>query len=158
MVPVLRVHCGKCHAGDARQGGFSLNTREAKLAGGDSGAAGFVAGKAAESEIIARTARESGSRQCLPDGGCGRSPIGPSTRQGLKAVMPVAMHFVGVDLHVEEIRPDNRLNERPRGTPCLQRSPKKSSVVLRLNRPKEMEEIAAGRDTAWSRFWSLGAE
>ena len=54
VVPVLRVHCGKCHTGDARQGGFSLNTRETMLAGGDSGTAGFVAGKAAESEIIAR--------------------------------------------------------------------------------------------------------
>jgi len=54
VVPVLRVHCGKCHTGDARQGGFSLNTRETMLAGGDSGTAGIVAGKAAESEIIAR--------------------------------------------------------------------------------------------------------
>jgi hypothetical protein len=127
VVPVLRVHCGKCHTGDARQGGFSLNTRETMLAGGDSGTAGFVAGKSAESEIIDRivdgfwqergiappprcddrtfirrvsldlvgllpdpdrverfvadttaskrpkTSRESRSRQCLPDGGCGLS-------------------------------------------------------------------------------------
>lgn len=54
VVPILRVHCGKCHTGDARQGGFSLNTKESTLAGGDSGTAGFVTGKAAESEIIAR--------------------------------------------------------------------------------------------------------
>ena len=54
VVPILRVHCGKCHTGDAKQGGFSMNTREALLAGGDSGVAGFVAGKASESEIIVR--------------------------------------------------------------------------------------------------------
>jgi hypothetical protein len=54
VVPILRVHCGTCHTGAARQGGFSLNTRETTLAGGDSGTPGFVAGKAAESELIAR--------------------------------------------------------------------------------------------------------
>ncbi len=54
VVPILRVHCGKCHTGDAKQGGFSMNTREALLAGGDSGTPGFVEGRAGESEIIAR--------------------------------------------------------------------------------------------------------
>ena len=54
VVPILRVHCGKCHTGAMSQGGFSLNTRETTLAGGDSGTAGFIAGKAAESELIAR--------------------------------------------------------------------------------------------------------
>ena len=54
VVPILRVHCGQCHTGDARQGGLSMNTREDLLAGGDSGTPGFVEGKAAESEIIAR--------------------------------------------------------------------------------------------------------
>ena len=54
VVPILRVHCGKCHTGAARQGGFSLNTRETTLAGGDTGTPGFVVGKAAESELIAR--------------------------------------------------------------------------------------------------------
>jgi len=54
VVPLLRVHCGQCHTGDARQGGFSMNTREDLLAGGDSGTPGFVEGKADESEIIAR--------------------------------------------------------------------------------------------------------
>jgi hypothetical protein len=39
IVPVLRKHCGKCHLGDKRKGGLSLNTREALLEGGESGAA-----------------------------------------------------------------------------------------------------------------------
>ncbi len=54
VVPLLKKHCGECHTGDARQGGFSMNTREDLLAGGDSGTAGLVAGKAAESEIVRR--------------------------------------------------------------------------------------------------------
>jgi hypothetical protein len=54
VVPLLRKHCGECHTGDARQGGFSMNTREDLLAGGDSGTPGLVEGKTAESEIIAR--------------------------------------------------------------------------------------------------------
>jgi len=54
VVPLLAKHCGECHTGDARQGGFSMNTRDDVLAGGDSGTPGLIAGKAAESEIIAR--------------------------------------------------------------------------------------------------------
>ncbi|MEI6239340.1 MAG: DUF1549 domain-containing protein [Planctomycetia bacterium] len=54
VVPLIKKHCGECHAGDARQGGFSMNTREDLLTGGDSGTPGIVAGHAADSEIIAR--------------------------------------------------------------------------------------------------------
>lgn len=54
VVPILRKHCGECHTGDARQGGFSLNTREDLLAGGDSGTPGLVPGSSTTSEIIAR--------------------------------------------------------------------------------------------------------
>ena len=54
MVPILRKHCGECHTGDARQGGFSLNTREDLLAGGDSGTPGLVPGESATSELVAR--------------------------------------------------------------------------------------------------------
>jgi len=54
VVPLLTKHCGECHTGDAKQGGFSMNTRDDLLSGGDSGVPGFVSGKAAESEIIRR--------------------------------------------------------------------------------------------------------
>jgi len=33
VVPILRVHCVKCHGGDAAKGGFSLNTRKLFLEG-----------------------------------------------------------------------------------------------------------------------------
>lgn len=54
VVPLLKRHCGECHAGDARQGGFSMNTREALLAGGDSGVPGLVPGRADGSELVLR--------------------------------------------------------------------------------------------------------
>jgi len=54
VVPLLKKHCGECHTGDARQGGYSMNTRELTLAGGDSEIAGFVSGRAAASELIRR--------------------------------------------------------------------------------------------------------
>jgi len=37
VVPVLREHCSKCHMGDAKKGGLSMNTREALLAGSENG-------------------------------------------------------------------------------------------------------------------------
>jgi hypothetical protein len=54
VVPILRMHCGKCHTGDARQGGLSINSRQALLSGGDSGRPGFIDGQSGKSEIIAR--------------------------------------------------------------------------------------------------------
>ena len=37
IVPILRQHCAKCHLGDAKKGGLSLNTRESLLAGSENG-------------------------------------------------------------------------------------------------------------------------
>jgi hypothetical protein len=37
VVPILRKHCVECHAGDQQKGGFSINTRESTVAGGESG-------------------------------------------------------------------------------------------------------------------------
>lgn len=54
VVPLLKKHCGECHTGDARQGGFSMNSREDLLAGGDSGTPGLVPGDTKASEFIAR--------------------------------------------------------------------------------------------------------
>ena len=38
IVPILRKHCGNCHTGDKKEGGYSMNSRGALVAGGDSGA------------------------------------------------------------------------------------------------------------------------
>ncbi len=38
IVPILKKHCAECHAGDQKKGGFSFNTRDALLDGGENGA------------------------------------------------------------------------------------------------------------------------
>ena len=68
VVPLLKKHCGECHTGDARQGGFSMNNREDVLAGGDSGTPGFIAGDAAASEIIARITSDDPDYRMPSDG------------------------------------------------------------------------------------------
>lgn len=37
IVPILKTHCAKCHSGEKKQGGFSMDTREKFLAGGETG-------------------------------------------------------------------------------------------------------------------------
>ncbi len=49
--PLFESACVKCHAKGKEKGGFSLETREALLRGGDTGA-GAVVGKSAESLIV----------------------------------------------------------------------------------------------------------
>ena len=53
IVPVLRKHCGECHTGEKKEGGFSLNTRAGLLQGGESGEAA-IPGKSGASELIRR--------------------------------------------------------------------------------------------------------
>ncbi|WP_367871434.1 DUF1549 domain-containing protein [Luteolibacter sp. Populi] len=51
VVPLIREHCGKCHTGDAKKGGFSMNTRESLLEGSENGAV-LEAGKADDSLFL----------------------------------------------------------------------------------------------------------
>ncbi len=51
VVPILKAHCSKCHAGQSKKGGFSLNTHEALLSGSENGPV-IEAGKASESRLI----------------------------------------------------------------------------------------------------------
>ena len=53
IVPILKQHCGKCHTGDQKKGGLSLNTRESVLAGGESGQA-VIEGQGEASELVQR--------------------------------------------------------------------------------------------------------
>ena len=67
VVPVLKQHCGKCHTGDQKKGGLSLNTRETTLVGGESGKV-VVSGKSAESELIKRLTSDDPDVKMPPDG------------------------------------------------------------------------------------------
>ncbi|MBC8117218.1 MAG: DUF1549 domain-containing protein [Candidatus Saccharimonas sp.] len=67
VVPVLKQHCGKCHTGDQKKGGLSLNTRETTLVGGESGKV-VVSGKSAESELIQRLTSDDPDVKMPPEG------------------------------------------------------------------------------------------
>ncbi|MFT6562240.1 MAG: mono/diheme cytochrome c family protein, partial [Limisphaerales bacterium] len=49
--PLLEKSCSKCHGKGKAKGGFSIETREKLLAGGDSGAT-VVIGKSADSYLV----------------------------------------------------------------------------------------------------------
>ncbi len=51
IVPLLRKHCGECHTGDKRKGGFSMNTRVALLEGSENGAV-LVPSDVAHSKLL----------------------------------------------------------------------------------------------------------
>ena len=53
VAPLLKKRCGKCHTGEKRKGGFSMNTRVNLLQGGESGPA-LEPGKSAKSALIRR--------------------------------------------------------------------------------------------------------
>ena len=67
IVPVLRKHCGQCHTGDKKQGGFSMNTRDLLLAGGEAGRA-VVPGKSTQSELIRRLTSNDPNKMMPPEG------------------------------------------------------------------------------------------
>ena len=65
--PVLIRHCSSCHAGGKRKGGLSLESRDALLAGGDTGPA-IVPGKPGESRLIAAVRYADADLQMPPKG------------------------------------------------------------------------------------------
>ncbi|MCY2963211.1 MAG: DUF1549 domain-containing protein [Planctomycetota bacterium] len=67
IVPVLRKHCGKCHSGAKKQGGFSFNTRNTLLKGGESGPA-VVPSKSGDSKLLERITSTDPDLQMPPEG------------------------------------------------------------------------------------------
>lgn len=67
IVPVLREHCGECHTGDKKKGGFSMNDRASLLAGGESGKA-VLPGNAAKSPLIEAITTKDPDKQMPPKG------------------------------------------------------------------------------------------
>jgi hypothetical protein len=68
VVPVLREHCSKCHMGDAKKGGLSMNTREALIAGSENGAV-VETGNADESLFMEVVLSDDKSERMPPKGG-----------------------------------------------------------------------------------------
>jgi len=67
IVPVLRQYCGACHTGAKKQGGLSMNSRVALLAGGENGAV-LKSGASADSELIRRLESQDESLRMPPEG------------------------------------------------------------------------------------------
>jgi len=53
VMPILKQHCAKCHSGERKEGGLTMNTRAGLLSGGESGKA-VVPGDAAKSLLLGR--------------------------------------------------------------------------------------------------------
>ncbi len=67
IVPLLKQQCGKCHIGSQKKGGFSINSRESLLAGGESGGA-VAPGKRSESELYDRITSSDADLRMPPEG------------------------------------------------------------------------------------------
>lgn len=67
IVPILKTHCGECHLGDRKKGGFSMNTRAELLAGSENGEV-VVSGKSMESYLIETVSTEDIDIQMPPKG------------------------------------------------------------------------------------------
>lgn len=66
IAPILKTHCAECHAGEKKQGGLSMDSREVLLAGGESGEA-IKLGDSNDSLLIERVT-ESDSELRMPPG------------------------------------------------------------------------------------------
>lgn len=65
--PLLKTHCAKCHAGETRKGGFSINTRKTILDGSESETV-VVVGNSAKSLLIGRVAETDPDLRMPPKG------------------------------------------------------------------------------------------
>jgi hypothetical protein len=67
VVPILQKRCSECHAGSEKQGGYSLNTRESAVEGGDSEKKILVK-PVEQSELIRRILSDNPEDRMPPDG------------------------------------------------------------------------------------------
>jgi hypothetical protein len=71
--PLLETSCLQCHGKGKNKGGFSVETRESLLKGGDSGPA-VVVGKSGESLLIRLVSAPAGSDEAMPKKGSRLTP------------------------------------------------------------------------------------
>lgn len=67
VVPILKHKCGKCHTGNQKEGGFSTNTRETLLQGGESGPA-IIPGDPTKGTLLARVSTDDEFLRMPPEG------------------------------------------------------------------------------------------
>ncbi|MBC8356696.1 MAG: DUF1549 domain-containing protein [Planctomycetes bacterium] len=67
IVPILKQHCAECHAGEKKQGGLSLDSRESLLAGGENGVV-VKPGASRESALLDRITAKDAELRMPPEG------------------------------------------------------------------------------------------
>ena len=67
VVPILKQHCGECHLGDKKKGGFSMNTKVDLIKGSENGEV-YIAGKADRSLLIEVLLSTDKDKQMPPKG------------------------------------------------------------------------------------------
>ncbi len=67
VMPVLKQHCAKCHAGEKKEGGLSMNTRAELLAGGENGKVA-IPGDAAKSRLLELIGSDDDDLRMPPEG------------------------------------------------------------------------------------------
>ncbi len=79
IVPLLKKQCGNCHSGTQKEGGFSLNTRETLLEGGESGE-DVISQNGEQGELLARVTTDDEFTRMPPEG----DPLSPQQISLLK--------------------------------------------------------------------------
>lgn len=67
VMPILKTYCGKCHTGEKKEGGLSMNTREQLLAGGEGGKS-IAVGHANKSSFLTRLTTDDPFTRMPPEG------------------------------------------------------------------------------------------
>jgi mono/diheme cytochrome c family protein len=68
VAPLLAAKCGACHGPEGAESGFRIDDRDKAAGGGDSGSAGIVPGKPAESELFVRVSTNDKESRMPADG------------------------------------------------------------------------------------------
>lgn len=105
LVPLIQKHCSECHVGSEKQGGYSLNTRESAVAGGDSEKA-ILPSNIEESELLRRLLSNNPEDRMPPEGERLSSEEVASFREWLAAGAPWEAGFtLGENEYVPPLLP-----------------------------------------------------
>jgi hypothetical protein len=106
VLPILQQHCLRCH-GKANKGGLRLDSRAAAIAGGDSGWAAVVPGKAIDSELVLRIESADPDTRMPPDG----EGLGKAQQQVLIDWIDAGAKWPQPVADPEKLRPTVRLDD-----------------------------------------------
>ncbi|MCX7414346.1 MAG: DUF1553 domain-containing protein [Planctomycetia bacterium] len=81
IAPLLAAKCAACHGPESAESGFRIDQRGQAIKGGDSGTAGIVFGKPAESELFVRISTDDKESRMPADG----DPLSPDEQNLVRA-------------------------------------------------------------------------